>query len=646
MFMRLQLTLLLAFGLLLGGAPAPVPVPAAQVSAIAAPVLKWQYGGCAAPPHYCETGWYASPAVGDLDSDGKAEVIWGGYDLYALNGEDGGVQWSAANGQRIWPGIAVADLTGDGTLEVIVGRGGDQLTVYNSAGGVVWARSPFGDGEVRSLAVEDLEQDGRLEVIVGRAGDGAGGARGTRQVQVFAADGSPRAGWPARRDGEAGYGANMYNENLAIADMNGDGVKELFAPTDTHYITALAANGNQLPASSIYGASKAWSQVGVHVDHAVDLRGYANCGTEHRPNFANAAPSIADLDGDGSLELIVPGDVYNCGVGDPAGDLYYLPWVLKLDRTRWSGSGFDWTNLPAPAPGSGPLSQDYDLIENAVVNAVAADLDGDGRREILYASYDGRVHAYGLDKAQPGNWPFDVPGSGIRFASEPVVADLDGDGKAEVLFTSWPEKGGGRVGQLHVLDYQGNQLHAVNLPAPGQGATWNGGLGAPTLANLDADADLEVVVGTSHSGAVAFDLPGSAGARVLWGTGRGSLKRTGLAPVAPPVLSLAGLTSRAVQAGGAATFEIAITGLSVPVTVAVGEPVGPAPLPSVVLSPTSLTPPGSVTVTLTDTHAAGQLVPGASYQVTVTVVGGGNTRTRTLQLIVGGQRAYLPLLRR
>jgi len=74
--------------------------------------------------------------------------------------------------------------------------------------------------------------------------------------------------------------------------------------------------------------------------------------------------------------------------------------------------------------------------------------------------------------------------------------------------------------------------------------------------------------------------------------------------------------------------------------------VGPAPLPSVVLSPPSLTPPGSVSVTLTDQHAAGQLVPGASYQVTVTVAGGGNTRTRTLQLIVGGQRVYLPLLRR
>ena len=51
-------------------------------------------------------------------------------------------------------------------------------------------------------------------------------------------------------------------------------------------------------------------------------------------------------------------------------------------------------------------------------------LDGDGRREILYPSYDGRLHATWLDKTERGSWPFDVPGPGIRFASEPVVAEL------------------------------------------------------------------------------------------------------------------------------------------------------------------------------------------------------------------------------
>ncbi len=340
--------------------------------------------------------------------------------------------------------------------------------------------------------------------------------------------------------------------------------------------------------------------------------------------------------------------MYNCDIGDPAGDLYYLPWILKLDRTRWSGSGFDWTVLPAPAPNSGALSQDYDVIENSVTNAVLADLDGDGRKEIIYSSYDGRVHAYWLDKTQHGNWPFDVPGSGIRFASEPVVADLDNDGRAEVIFTSWPEKHDGLVGQLHILDYQGNQIQAVNLAAPGEGADWNGGLSAPTIANIDADPDLEVVLGTSHSGVVAYDLPGSANARVLWGTGRGSQKRTGVAPPAPPALLLSSAQpAKVTKPSIVASYTIDVGGsVKGAVTLSAGQPVGPAPLPTVSLLPTSLTAPGKATLTLTDHHTPGTLMPGVVYQVQVTATSGSNTQTITLYLLVGGVNRYLPAVRK
>jgi hypothetical protein len=52
-------------------------------------------------------------------------------------------------------------------------------------------------------------------------------------------------------------------------------------------------------------------------------------------------------------------------------------------------------------------------------------------------------------------------------------------------------------------------------------------LAAPTLADIDGDADLEIVLNTSHSGFVAYDLPGTANALILWGTGRGSYLRAG-----------------------------------------------------------------------------------------------------------------------
>ena len=215
------------------------------------------------------------------------------------------------------------------------------------------------------MAVADLENDGLLEIIVGRASGGA-----TKQLSVYEPDGTVRPGWPARHDGDPGYGWGMYNENVTVADLDGDGYKEIIGPTDTHYITALDRNGEQLPVNPIYTGRTVWSEVGVDVDHAVDVRGYADCGTEHRPNFANVAPAIADMDNNGSLEIVVPGDIYNCAIRDPDGDLYYLPWILTLDRTRWANSDFDWTVLPDPPANGGPLSQDYNIIQNIAVKEI------------------------------------------------------------------------------------------------------------------------------------------------------------------------------------------------------------------------------------------------------------------------------------
>jgi hypothetical protein len=639
------LPVLLCLATLLAGLPANTR--AATPSAIAAPVLKWRNGGCFAS--WCQTGWYSSPAVVDLDGDGSREVVWGSYDVVALSGADGALRWRAANGQRVWPGIAVADLTGDGSPEVVVGRGGDQLTVYSAAGATLWTRNPFGASrvEVRTLAVDDLEQDGTLEIVVGRANDGptVGGTteRAIKQLSVYEPDGSVRPGWPARRNGEDGYGANMYNENVAVGDLDGDGLKEVIGPTDTHYITALDRNGNQLPVSPIY-KGKVWSAVGVHVDQTADLRGYANCGAEHRPNFANSAPAIADVDGDGTSEVVVVGDVYNCGIGDPEGDMYHLPWILKRDRTRWSGAGFDWTTIPAAVAGSAPKSQDFDVIQSNATNAVVADLDGDGLQEILYPSYDGRLHAYGLDKREPGSWPYAVPGSGIRFAGEPAVVDLDNDGRAEVIFTSWPENGGGRVGQLHILDYQGNLMQAINLPAPLSG-TWNGGLGAPTVANIDADADMEVVVGTVSSGVVAYDLPGTAAARCLWCTGRGSLRRTGVAAADSGFTLRAPTTAQAIRRDGSATFTISLGRageFSGDVTLTLGAvPTGI----TAQLSAATVTPPGTATLTVTDS-GAGSAPAGTWYRIPVTASGGGKQRALEFLVLVGGTRVYLPVARR
>ncbi|MCD4842924.1 MAG: hypothetical protein K8R25_00355, partial [Methanosarcinales archaeon] len=58
---------------------------------IAVPVLKWQHGGCY--NSWCETGWYSSPAVADLDGDGSIEVIGSAYSIVVLEGKTGELIW-------------------------------------------------------------------------------------------------------------------------------------------------------------------------------------------------------------------------------------------------------------------------------------------------------------------------------------------------------------------------------------------------------------------------------------------------------------------------------------------------------------------------------------------------------------------------
>ncbi|HZP67554.1 MAG TPA: VCBS repeat-containing protein, partial [Rudaea sp.] len=93
----------LVFGLLGFGASAYADVRT--------PVLRWQYGGCASS---CQTGWYSSPAIVDVDGDGVPEVVAGSYDLVVLNGATGATEQRVASSARIWTDVAIADLNHDG----------------------------------------------------------------------------------------------------------------------------------------------------------------------------------------------------------------------------------------------------------------------------------------------------------------------------------------------------------------------------------------------------------------------------------------------------------------------------------------------------------------------------------------------------
>jgi uncharacterized repeat protein (TIGR01451 family) len=541
--------------------------PPVAAAAIQPPVLLWQHGGCYSS--WCETGWYSSPAVADLNGDGKMEVIGSAYTIFVLDGATGNLLWKMASGHditqptassvgRTWPGIVVADVDNDGLPEIVTAHSGGYVSVYDHTGKFKpgWPKQPVSD-ELRSLAVADLDGDKNMEVVVGRAQLNA------QNVWVYDHNGNIRPGWP-QITGGSGSAAGIYNDNLAIGDLVPGGNLEIVAPSDVITIAAYNANGGELPTNPMYynhpgHDMRVWGAVPAYVDLAYELQGYGPCYTQFTPraNFADGPADIVDVNNYGTREVVVVGNVHDCHT-NPYTDLYFTPYILNADRSRFQAGSYDWTTPPVNT--GAPLSEDYNRIETAEPNPVTVDLDGDGKKEILYASYDGKVHAFWLDKTEHGSWPFSVYHSSdgyLTFASEPVVADLNNDGKPEVIFSSWTEKGHNATGKLYILDNMGNQLQAVALPNAFGGGSWNGALAAPTLADINNDGNLEVVLNTAASGLVAYTLPGTSQARILWGTGRGSFQRTG-DPNASPLDSGVAAYPAAPVSGSRYTYAITL----------------------------------------------------------------------------------------
>ena len=181
--------------------------------------------------------------MADLDKDGQAEVLWGGYTLMAVDGASGTIRWTRPRGssERLWPGIVVADLDNNGTQEVVTASGNGKLSVYGPALAPVggWPQDPTGTGnELRSLAVADLDNNGDMEIAVCST-------RSDNQWFVYEHTGALRGGWPKMTDSDTnGYAAGCYNENVGLADVDGDGRGEIIGPNDTHYVAAFHDDGS------------------------------------------------------------------------------------------------------------------------------------------------------------------------------------------------------------------------------------------------------------------------------------------------------------------------------------------------------------------------------------------------------------------
>ncbi len=131
---------------------------------------------------------------------------------------------------------------------------------------------------------------------------------------------------------------------------------------------------------------------------------------------------------------------------------------------------------------------------------------GDARPEIVAPINDGYVYAISPDGTRL--WRYDYAKEANRRRSRPrsVVADLNKDGVPELIFGTYSLQPNG--GRLVVLENTGALLFDIALPGQGMNGNGIGVPAAPTIADLDGDGTLEILVTTFDHGLDVFTVPG------------------------------------------------------------------------------------------------------------------------------------------
>jgi hypothetical protein len=192
-------------------------------------------------------------------------------------------------------------------------------------------------------------------------------------------------------------------------------------------------------------------------------------------------------------------------------------WVMNKDASRHKG----WENpFYVPEYLAGLWDYDGTNVVAATNQITVADIDpSHAGPELLFAGFDGKIHAVAADKTDL--WSLTYTTDPNVLTGGVVVGDLSGDGIPEIVFTTYSidqDKGA-----LFILDAGGNALHQIPLPR-------RGAMPVPTLADVDGDGTVEIVVSLKDAedkveSVDVFTVPGSSTNCLLWSTGRGNLLR-------------------------------------------------------------------------------------------------------------------------
>ncbi len=335
------------------------------------------------------------PALGDINGDDNLEVVVINFisHVYVLNGLNGSLVW----GYRIhdqwapdsFPDIlnadtspALGDIDGDGDCDIVVASNYYSVTAFDgTTGGFLWRY----DSNITNLfygtspALVDIDQDGGLDVLIGWLNASVIALQGATGSLLWGSD-----KW---------YGLGR----IALGDVNGDGTLDavIGGRTGQSHAESTVANDQIFALDTITGTL-------LWVYEANDIIG--------------SSPSLADVDGDGGLDVLIV-------------DLVDGPCVLDgtSGKLLWSHS--------------------YDLF--SAVTPVVYDIDDDGDLDLIGGS--GALYAIELS-THSGRIFWEGLSGDISFQRRGSVEVIDSDND---LLSTYSESMYGTNPSLNDTDFDG-----------------------------------------------------------------------------------------------------------------------------------------------------------------------------------------------
>ena len=365
-----------------------------------------------------------TPVVGDLDGDGKPEVVASNMygQTFAIHGDSGTVLWQHS---ASWSGTtenemapAIADVNGDGEVDVVIfGREGAKA-LKGTTGEVLWQNSTLSVAYTHcgGVGIYDLDGDGISEVIIGN-------------VILNGFDGSIRG------SGAHGGGSGMTWTSTTIgvaADVLRNGSLQVVVGNALY-----DADGNTIWYNGLSDGFVAVGQfdgdeqgeIVVSDRGTIRLQDHDGSVIWERQNvvYGNSGPpTIADFNNDGEPEIGLAGtNVY-----------------LVLDKE----GNMLWSNP----------TNDY---SSGITGSSVFDFEGDGAAEVVYADendvwvYDGATGAVKMQESRHSN------GTCTEY---PTIADIDNDGHAEIIFASMAY-GGPETGITVIEDADDSWMPATKI---------------------------------------------------------------------------------------------------------------------------------------------------------------------------------------